>query len=158
MRFPADPVPDPAVTRPMLVAIVDYVNSTVRQLPNLMASRFTNGFEDRPQSETLTDTGIESLGYLPLHWVGSLSVGVTYRDRKEVEDSQGEDKEGGIGRGRPGHDGRVRAHPVHGSGGRAEGKNHLGALGKKRGRHAGRLPLRGSRRQVELRCAVLLHH
>jgi hypothetical protein len=84
---PADAAPDAAAMRQMLVKIVGYVNTTVRQLPNLMATRSTSGFEDRPQEEKLTDTGIESLGYLPLHWVGSLKVTVTYRDRKEVEDA-----------------------------------------------------------------------
>ena len=41
-------VPDPAATRAMLVAIVNYVNTTQRQLPDLMATRETTGFEDRP--------------------------------------------------------------------------------------------------------------
>jgi len=85
-EIPANAAPDAAATRQMLVKIVNYVNTTVRQLPNLMATRTTNGFEDRPREERLTDTGVESLGYLPLHWVGSLSVNVTYRDRQEVED------------------------------------------------------------------------
>jgi len=81
-----DAAPDPTATRQMLVKVVNYVNTTVRQLPNLMATRFTNGFEDRPAEDRLTSTGIESLGYLPLHWLGSLKVQVTYRDRLEVED------------------------------------------------------------------------
>jgi len=84
--IPADAAPDAAATRQMLVKIVNCVNTTVRQLPNLMATRTTNGFEDRPREERLTGTGIESLGYLPLHWVGSLTMQVTYRDRQEVED------------------------------------------------------------------------
>ncbi len=96
-EIPADPVPDPAAMRPMLVKLVNYVNTTVRQLPNLMATRSTNGFEDRPREEKLTDTGVESLGYLPLHWVGSISVGVTYRDRKEVEDAKVKTKKEGSG-------------------------------------------------------------
>jgi hypothetical protein len=92
-----DAAPDAAATRQMLVKIVGYVNTTVRQLPNLMATRFTTGFEDRPQEEKLTGTGIESLGYMPLHWVGSLSVGVTYRDRKEVEGGSVKPKKEGNG-------------------------------------------------------------
>jgi hypothetical protein len=39
-----DPTPDPAATRQMLVQIVNYVNTTVRQLPNLMAVRETSSF------------------------------------------------------------------------------------------------------------------
>jgi hypothetical protein len=85
-EVPANPAPDAAATRQMLVKMVNYVNTTVRQLPNLMATRITTGFEDRPREERLTDTGVMSLGYLPLHWVGSLTMEVTYRDRQEVED------------------------------------------------------------------------
>ena len=95
----ADPAPRPAETRQMLVKIVNYVNTTVRQLPNLMATRFTDGFEDRPREEKLTSTGIESLDYLPMHWVGSLNMQVTYRDRQEVEDKgvKVEKKGNGVG-------------------------------------------------------------
>ena len=95
----ADPAPSPAETRQMLVKIVNYVNTTVRQLPNLMATRFTDGFEDRPREEKLTSTGIESLDYLPMHWVGSLNMQVTYRDRQEVEDKgvKVEKKGNGVG-------------------------------------------------------------
>lgn len=96
-EVPANAVPDAATARQMLVKIVNYVNTTVRQLPNLMATRSTNGFEDRPRTENLTRTGVESLGYLPLHWVGSLNMNVTYRDRKEVEDSKVKAKKDGSG-------------------------------------------------------------
>ncbi len=50
-EMPADPPPDAAATRQMLVAIVNYVNTTLRQLPNLIASRQTTGFEDRPEED-----------------------------------------------------------------------------------------------------------
>jgi hypothetical protein len=81
-----DPVPDPATTRQMLVQIVNYVNTTVRQLPNLMAVRKTTNFEDRPSSDSLESTGVVSLSYLPIHFVGKSRIAITYRDRKEVED------------------------------------------------------------------------
>ncbi|HEY1900929.1 MAG TPA: hypothetical protein VGG56_00735 [Terracidiphilus sp.] len=81
-----DPTPDPAATRQMLVRIVNYVNTTVRQLPNLMAVRETSSFEDRPSSDSLESTGVVSLSHLPIHFVGKSSVAITYRDRKEVED------------------------------------------------------------------------
>lgn len=95
--IPADPAPNSAAMRQMLVAVVNYVNNTVRQLPNMIATRSTEGFEDRPQEEELTDTGTESLGYLPLHWMGSLSIQVTYRDRQEVEDKSIKAKKEGNG-------------------------------------------------------------
>jgi hypothetical protein len=81
---PADSTPDAAATRQMLVKIVNYVNTTLRQLPNLIASRETTGFEDRPQEDSLEATGIVSYSYQPLHFVGKSFATVTYRDRKEV--------------------------------------------------------------------------
>jgi hypothetical protein len=84
----ADPVPDAAATRQMLVQVVNYVNTTVRQLPNLMAIRNTTGFEDRPMQDIQEATDVVSLSYLPLHIVGKSSLAVTYRDRKEVVDER----------------------------------------------------------------------
>jgi hypothetical protein len=82
----ADPTPDAATMRQMLVKIVNYVNTTVRQLPNLMAVRETTGFEDRPEEDRLESTGVVSLSYLPLRATGKSSIAVSYRDRKEVVD------------------------------------------------------------------------
>jgi len=82
----SDAAPDAASERQMLVNIVHYVNATVRQLPNLMAMRFSNGFEDQPREERQAAVGFESVFPLPLHWVGSLKDEVTYRDRREMED------------------------------------------------------------------------
>ncbi|WP_109486478.1 hypothetical protein [Occallatibacter savannae] len=96
-EVPEQPVPDAAATRQMLVKIVNYVNTTVRQLPNLMATRFTNGYEDRPGEDRLTSTGIVSLSPLSLQWVGSMKMQVTYRDRQEVEDKSGKPEKKGAG-------------------------------------------------------------
>ena len=85
-EMPTDAAPSAASAQQMLLQIVKYVNATVRQLPNLMATRFTNGFEDQPREDKMGRTGVESVFALPLHWVGSLRVEVTYRDRQEVED------------------------------------------------------------------------
>jgi hypothetical protein len=85
---PAMPMPDPAALRKMITLIVNYVNSTVRQLPNLIATRSTTGFEDRPQEDVLGGTGVTTLIYLPLHVVGRSSFDVTYRDRQEVVDEK----------------------------------------------------------------------
>jgi hypothetical protein len=83
-----DAAPDPAAARQMLTGIVNYVNSTVRQLPNLMAVRDTTGFEDKPQEDVQGPTGISSVAAMPLHSVGRSSVMVTYRDRQEVVDEK----------------------------------------------------------------------
>lgn len=83
---PAEASPNAASARDMLLKLVDYVNRTVRQLPNLMATRFSNGFEDQPREEWSGQYGVETRFYQPLHWVGSLKTEVTYRDRKEIEE------------------------------------------------------------------------
>lgn len=93
----AVPAPDPAATRAMLVKVVNYVNTTNRQLPNLMAERTTTGFEDRPKQDALEATGIVSYSYQPLHWVGRSTITVTYRDRKEVVDERIKEKKEGAG-------------------------------------------------------------
>lgn len=93
-----DPTPDAGATRAMLVKVVNYVNTTNRQLPNLMAERTTTGFEDRPSEDALEATGVVSYSYLPLHWMGRSTVPVTYRDRKEVVDEKaGKGKKEGAG-------------------------------------------------------------
>jgi hypothetical protein len=84
----ADAAPDPTAARQMLTGIVDYVNSTVRQLPNLIAVRNTTGFEDKPQEDVQGPTGLATLAAMPLHFVGRSSVIVTYRDRQEVMDEK----------------------------------------------------------------------
>ena len=89
--------PDAAATRAMLVKVVNYVNTTNRQLPNLLAERATTGFEDRPKEDALEATGVVSYSYQPLHWVGRSTVTVTYRDRKEVVDEKTKEKKEGAG-------------------------------------------------------------
>ena len=98
-EIPADTPPTAASAQQMLALVAKYVNATVRQLPNLMAMRFSNGFEDQPREETMGRTGVESTFYLPLHWVGSLKDELTYRDRKETEDKsvKVEKKGSGVG-------------------------------------------------------------
>jgi hypothetical protein len=93
----AEPNPDATTTRAMLVKVVNYVNNTNRQLPNLMAERTTTGFEDRPKEDALEATGIVSYSYQPLHWVGRSTVTVTYRDRNEVVDAKVKEKKEGAG-------------------------------------------------------------
>ena len=98
-EMPADAAPNAELARQMLVKVANYVNATIRQLPNLMATRFTNGFEDQPGEDRAPTTGFERLFYLPLHWVGSLKMEVTYRNRQEIEDKsvKVEKKGNGVG-------------------------------------------------------------
>jgi hypothetical protein len=87
-EIPAYPTPDPAATRQMLTQVVNYVNTTARQLPNFIAERGTTGFEDKPQENELGATGITSTAAMPLHAVGKSRVTVTYRDHKEIVDEK----------------------------------------------------------------------
>jgi hypothetical protein len=68
---------------------VNYVNTTLRQLPNLIATRDTTGYEDRPAQDIQGELVLVSLSFMPLHVAGRSSVTVTYRDRKEVIDEGG---------------------------------------------------------------------
>jgi len=87
-EIPADAPPDQAAARQMLTQVVNYVNTTTRQLPNFLAVRETTGFEDQPQSDELGATGITSVAAMPLHVVGKSSLPVTYRDHLEVVDTK----------------------------------------------------------------------
>jgi hypothetical protein len=83
-EIPADASPDAAATRQMLVRVVGYVNTDMRQLPNLIATRKTTSFEDRPPEDRLEATGIVSYSAMPLHVVGRSTATVTYRDHREL--------------------------------------------------------------------------
>jgi hypothetical protein len=86
----SNPTPDAATLRKMMVAIVDYVNTKERQLPNFIAMRETSAYEDRPAEDMLADggAGTVSLSYLPIHFAGKSSASVTYRDNHEVMESK----------------------------------------------------------------------
>jgi hypothetical protein len=87
-EIPADAAPDPTAARQMLTLIVNYVNTTARQLPNLIAVRDTIGFEDQPQEDVQGATGIATTAAQPLHSVSKSSLTVTYRDHNEVVDEK----------------------------------------------------------------------
>ena len=101
-EIPARPRPDAAGLRQMLVSLVNYVNTTVRQLPNFMATRDTTRFEDRPLQDVQGPVGMTTLIYLPLHVVGRSNVLVAYRDGHEVlekvaeKSKRGESQERGL--------------------------------------------------------------
>ncbi len=83
-EIPNKPAPSPEETRRMLVQIVNYVNTTLRQLPNFIATRDTAAFEDRPKEDVLEANATVSYSYQPLHFVGKSTATVTYSDHKEV--------------------------------------------------------------------------
>jgi hypothetical protein len=92
----ANPTPDAAELRRMIVAIVDYVNTKVHQLPNFIATRETIAYEDRPAEDMVGEGGVGTinLSYQPIHFVGKSSGSVTYRDSHEVVDGKTVSKPG----------------------------------------------------------------
>lgn len=69
--IPSIEKPDMEVQRQMTSLMIDYVKETIRQLPNLFATRTTLSFEE----DLSTDR--------PLHPMGKFSVIVLYRDGEE---------------------------------------------------------------------------
>lgn len=96
-----DPTPDAATLRKMMVAIVGYVNNNLHQLPNFVATRSTNAFEDRPAEDMVGPggAGTVSLSYQPIHFVAKSSSSVTYRERHEVVDGKTAAKPGSQSKG-----------------------------------------------------------
>jgi len=88
-QISADAMPDAAAAHRMLTQVVNYVNTTLRQLPNLIAMRDTTGYEDRPAEDIQGELALVSLSFMPLHVAGRSGVTVTYRDGKEVIDEGG---------------------------------------------------------------------
>ncbi len=101
--------PDRETERLILSRTITYVTGTIRNLPNLLATRSTTHFEDDPSQQTFNQTGfttssptvralrsaaIDSAAgdYQPLHETGTSSAVVTYRDGQEVEDAAREKK------------------------------------------------------------------
>ncbi|HWT66697.1 MAG TPA: VWA domain-containing protein, partial [Terracidiphilus sp.] len=82
-EMPRAATPTVAEQRRILALTVDYVRSVLPLLPNLLATRTTEHFEDMPQ--TSVDMA-QTIRYRPLHPVGLSSVSVVYRDGKEVVD------------------------------------------------------------------------
>jgi hypothetical protein len=86
----ANPTPDAATLRRMMVAIVNYANTNLRQLPNFIATRETAAYEDRPAEDMPGEggAGTVSLSYLPIRFVAKSTGTVTYRDNHEVVDGK----------------------------------------------------------------------
>src|SRR4051794_36532219 len=79
---PAAP-PDLAAQRRIMGLTAEYVSKTIPRLPNFIATRETDFFEDSPLLQKSADW---STPYEPLHLVGHNSVPVQYRDGREIEE------------------------------------------------------------------------
>jgi hypothetical protein len=104
------PGPDSATQERMLEMAADYVKTTITRLPNLIATRETTHFEDTPavqmpvaSAPTMpgrmprsmgaaggTGPSMSSTEYKSLHSTGTSSSTVTYRDGREVRDTDSE--------------------------------------------------------------------
>lgn len=83
-ELPATAKPDMAAQRAMINGAMTYIAGTLRHLPDFLATRVTRSFDDSPLV-------VGHSGYAPgadLHLVGSFSRVITYRNGREVPDSE----------------------------------------------------------------------
>jgi hypothetical protein len=105
-EIPAQPQPTLEEMRQIVTRAVDYVNHALRRLPNFYAVRTTSHFENQPahQQDLLYLCTSRYLGrdcaspageraqagqpaFSPMHFTGSVTAVVTYRDGEEVVNS-----------------------------------------------------------------------
>ena len=79
---PADAAPDLSAQQRMIARAVDYVNKTMKKLPNFFATRTTIRYEETP--EHYDPTGRHRIEYEPLHWVDTTKETVLYRNGNEI--------------------------------------------------------------------------
>jgi hypothetical protein len=80
-EIPSTAAPDPATQRPTLSLCQDYIGKTIRQLPNLFATRVTTSYQENLWEHWTPESGL--IRYQPLHLVGRFSAAVLYRDGGE---------------------------------------------------------------------------
>ncbi len=83
-ELPATEKPDLPAQKKMLDAARGYVLQTVPHLPNFFATRTTNRFDDSPQVLAKGDWPVRD----GLHLVGTATRKITFRDGKEVQDTE----------------------------------------------------------------------
>jgi len=83
-ELPARTKPDMAAQRAMINGAMTYIAGTLRHLPDFLATRVTRSFDDSPLV-------VGHSGYAPgadLHEVGNFNRVITYRNGREVPDSE----------------------------------------------------------------------
>jgi hypothetical protein len=89
-EIPSLAKPNAKAQREMIALTVNYVSTTIHQLPNFFATRVTNTFQDNPALEDPKPGTNPRLVpnvfiiYKPMHPIGKYSASVLYRDGKEV--------------------------------------------------------------------------
>jgi len=80
-EIPSTTAPDFAAQRQIMHQVFAYVSKSIPQLPNMFASRVTSSFEDTP---LLQKPDASIVPYKPLHFIGSSSETMHYRDGQEA--------------------------------------------------------------------------
>ena len=80
-EIPAAPVPDTAAQHRMIALSIDYIGKTIRQLPNLFATRTTTSYQETLWEHWVPESGL--IRYEPLHFVGRYTAEVQYRNGGE---------------------------------------------------------------------------
>ncbi len=80
-EIPATAAPDATAQHHMLALSLDYIGKTIRQLPNLFATRATTSYQETLWLHWVPESGL--IRYEPLHLVGRFSADVLYRDGGE---------------------------------------------------------------------------
>jgi hypothetical protein len=78
-ELPTTAVPDPELQKQMLDAARNYVSQTLPRLPNFLATRTINRFDDTPVAQTKGGWGVRD----GLHQVDTSSREITVRDERE---------------------------------------------------------------------------
>jgi VWFA-related protein len=81
-EIPSQPAPDTATQRGIMGRVVAYVSKTIPQLPNFLASRATDQYEDTPQL-VASQTAV-MVPYQPMHFLATQTSDVAYQDGKEM--------------------------------------------------------------------------
>ncbi len=95
-EIPASAAPSLAEQRQIMGRVVAYVTRAIPQLPNFIATRRNERFEDTPQ---ILSSKLASIPYEPLHFVDRSEVTVAYRDNREVDDPTGKKRPAVLERG-----------------------------------------------------------
>ena len=82
-EIPSQQMPDFAAQRQIMGRVVAYVSETIPLLPNFLATRVTQQYEDTP---LLVASGqAHTVPYEPLHYVATQTAEVSYEDGKESQ-------------------------------------------------------------------------
>ena len=82
-EIPARPTPDVAAQRYMMTQTIHYVARTLHSLPNFLATRQTDSFDDAPHVETAGQWPVRA-GF---RYQASFEAPIAYRDGNEIDDA-----------------------------------------------------------------------